>query len=129
MNVVPTCGNVRFTSDVHGDDADDVDQISEMERKLRTFCWYLTSCTSGDANRLVRNSGDSQGLEAWRRLHNEYDPTSSMGRVTILGTCRMQTRSTELKILDFILRIGWQRNVSQYEQLANRDGTLLSGVR
>ena len=34
---------------------------------------------------MVRNSGTDNGLEAWRRLAAEYDPMSSMRRVTILG--------------------------------------------
>ena len=50
-------------SDVHGDDADEIDQIPELERKLRNFNAYLTSFTSGDANTVVRISGDSQELD------------------------------------------------------------------
>ena len=45
------------------------------ERKLRHFCADFIFFTGDDAIRAVRNSVDSQGLEAWRRLHNEYDPT------------------------------------------------------
>ena len=45
---------------------------------------YLVSFTTDAANRIVRNSGDGNGLEAWRQLHSEYDPTSSMRRVAIL---------------------------------------------
>ena len=41
---------------------------------------YLVNFTTGEANKVVRNSG-TDGLEAWRRIHNEYDPTSSMRRV------------------------------------------------
>ena len=92
VKVVPTFGDARFmaNSDVYGHDADEIDQIPELGRKLRSFDAYLTFFTSGDANKDVRNSGDGRGLEAWRRLHNEYDPTSSMRRVTILraGTKR-----------------------------------------
>ena len=51
---------------------------------------YLTSFTSGDATRVLRNSGDSLGLEAWRRLHNENDPISSTRRV--FGYVRNQTK-------------------------------------
>ena len=38
--------------------------IPELERKLRNFHAYLTSLKSGNANKVVRNSGDSQGLGA-----------------------------------------------------------------
>ena len=45
---------------------------------------YLVSFTTDAANRIVRHSGEGNGLEAWRRLHSECDPTSSMRRVAIL---------------------------------------------
>ena len=68
-----------------GDLADANDQVEGLDGKVSGLYAYLTSFTTGDANKVVRNSGEGQGLEAWRRLHNEYDPTSSMRRVTILG--------------------------------------------
>ena len=64
MKVVPIFGEFRFIaySDVYVEDADDVDRIPDLERKLGNFNPYLTSFTSGDANRVVLNSGDGQGL-------------------------------------------------------------------
>ena len=44
------------------------------------FYAYIVSFTTDAANRTVRNSGEGNGLEASRRLHSEYDPTSSMRR-------------------------------------------------
>ena len=46
---------VRFItcSDIYSKDADDVDQIQGLERKLRIFFAHLTPCTSGDANNVV----------------------------------------------------------------------------
>ena len=49
---------------------------------------YLVSFTTGEANKVVRNSG-TDGLEAWRRLSNDYDPSSVMRRVTILRIHRV----------------------------------------
>ena len=87
VKVVLAFGDVRLfaNSNVDREIADDVDQIPTLDRKLRTFHAYVTYFTSGDENRVVRNSGDSQGREAWRRRHNEYDPTSSTRRVTVHG--------------------------------------------
>ena len=57
--------------DVFGENADEIERIPDLDRKLTHFYAYHTSFTSGDAKRVVRNSGESQGLEAWRRLHHE----------------------------------------------------------
>ena len=59
-----------------------VQNINTLESRVST---YLTRFTTGDANKIVRNVGSGKGLEAWRRLHAEFDPTSSMRRVAILG--------------------------------------------
>ena len=63
VTVFTTFGDVRIIaySDFYVEDAGDVDRIQDQERKLRKFFASLTSCMSGDANRVVRNSGDSQG--------------------------------------------------------------------
>ena len=60
------------------------DEIENIDDFVGKFYAYLVSFTSDAANRIVRNSGEGNGLEAWRRLHSEYDPTPSMRRVAIL---------------------------------------------
>ena len=69
---------------VFGDDAgsEAVANINAIDSRIST---YLTSFTTGDANKIVRNVGPGRGMEAWRRLHAEYDPTSSIRRVAISG--------------------------------------------
>ena len=57
-------------------------------------------------NRVVRYSGDSPGREAWRRLPDEYDPTSSRGRVTIVGYVEKPTRCDITEDLGVALE-GW----------------------
>ena len=60
-----------------------IDCISEILPKMHT---YLSSFTTAHANKIVRNSvGTGSGLEAWRRIHAEYDPASAMRRVVVLG--------------------------------------------
>ena len=80
LKTVSTTASDRVVThgDVYGDDTDEGDRIPEMERTLRNFHAYLTSFTSGDANKVTRWSGDNQGLEPWHRLRIECDPTSSM---------------------------------------------------
>ena len=105
MKVFQTFGDDRFTdySDVYSEDADDVDRIPELDRKLRFFGAYVPTFTSADAHRVVRNSSDSQGLEAWRRLRNEYDPTKSMKRVTLLGYVQNPTTCDRIEDLGIAL--------------------------
>ena len=54
------------------------DEIENIDDFAGKFFAYLVSFTTGAANRIVRNSGEG------RRLHSEYDSTSSMRRVAIL---------------------------------------------
>ena len=51
---------------------------------LESSTHTLSSFTTDASNRIVRNAGEGNGLEAWRRLHSEYDPSSTMRRVAIL---------------------------------------------
>ena len=87
--VVKGCGpsqrnRLKPWIDVFGEGPDEEDQIDEIDDFVGKFCAYLVSFKSDVANRIVRNSGEGNGLEAWRRLHSEYDKTSSMRRVAIL---------------------------------------------
>ncbi|CAE8624736.1 unnamed protein product [Polarella glacialis] len=84
---VPVAGDTGTVGydGVFGEVADDGDRVENLDQIVRNLFAYLISFTTGDANKIVRNSGSDQGLEAWRRLNNEHDPTSSMRRVSILG--------------------------------------------
>ena len=92
-----------------------------LESQLSIFCAFPTTFTSGDAH-VFRNSGDSQGLEAWRRLHTEYAPTSSMRRVTIHGYVQNPTTCDRIEDLGFALE-EWLAKKRQYEEFSNRDGS------
>eukprot|EP00975_Prorocentrum_lima_P056766 11909025-Prorocentrum_lima.AAC.1 len=73
------------TDDVFGDFAEDDEKIENLQTMVRHMYTYLISFTTGDANKIVRNTEGDNGLEAWRRLNKEHDPSSSIRRVTILG--------------------------------------------
>ena len=60
---------------VFGEQAVEDEQIDNID----DFVGKLVLCLL-----CVRNSVEENGLEAWRRLHGEYDPTSSMRHVAIL---------------------------------------------
>eukprot|EP00435_Cladocopium_sp_Y103_P074892 s153_g52.t1 len=79
-------GSSRMVSwnDEFGSQADLIEQVDNIEAMINGLMAYLVSFTTGEANKVVRNSG-VEGLEAWRRLSNEFDPTSAMRRVVILG--------------------------------------------
>ena len=69
---------------VFGSLADPDEVIENFDAMLHGFWAYLISFTTGDALKIVKNSGHGNSLEAWRRLNNEHDPTSSMRRMSIL---------------------------------------------
>ena len=57
---------------VFGEGADQEERIDEIADFVGKLYAYLVSFTTDAANRIVRNSGEGNGLEAWRRLHSEY---------------------------------------------------------
>ena len=70
---------------------------------------------------LVRNSGEGNGLEAWRRLHSEYDPTSSLRRVAILQQIQSPPRCERVEDLGPALE-KWLSKKHQYEMFTDRNG-------
>ena len=81
----------------------------------------MKSFTSGDANKVVRNVGEGRGLESWRRLHAEYDPTSSMCRVAILGMVQNPPRCEKIEELGKALS-DWLERKRQYEDFTDEKG-------
>ena len=97
---------------------DDIDDIDDFVGK---FYAYLVSFTSDAANRIVRNSGEGNGLEAWRRLHSEYDTTSFMRRVAILQQVQNPPRCERVEDLGPALE-KWLSKKRQYEMFTDRNG-------
>ena len=79
-------------TDVIGEGADEEDQIDEIDDFVGKFYAHLVFFTKEAANKIVRNEGQGNGLEGWRRLHSEYDPTLSLRRVTILQQAEKPSR-------------------------------------
>ena len=70
---------------------------------------------------LFENSGEGNGLEAWRRLHSEYEPTSSMRRVAILQQVQNPPRCQRVEDLGAPLE-DWLSKKRQYEMFTDRHG-------
>ena len=107
--------------DVSGEGADEEDQIEEIDDFVGKLYAYLVSFTTEAANRTVRNAGEGNGLEAWRRLHSEYDPTSSMRRVAILQHFQNPPRCQRVEDLGSALE-DWLSKKRQYEMFTERNG-------
>ena len=107
--------------DVFGEGADEEDQIDEIDDFVVKLYAYFVSFTSDAANRIVRNSGEGNGLEAWRRLHSEYHPTSSMRRVAILQQVQNPSRCQRVEDLGSALE-DWLSKKRQYEMFTDRNG-------
>ena len=124
--VVKTCiasQRDRFVAwiTVFGEQADEDEHIDNIDDFVGKFCAYLTSFTTDAPNRIVRNSAEGNGLEAWRRLHGEYDATSSMRRVAILQQVQNPPRCQRVEDLGSALE-GWLSKKRQYEMFTDRNG-------
>ena len=97
------------------------DEIENIDDFVGKFYAYFVSFTTDAANRIVRNSGEGPGLEAWRRLHSEYDPTSSMRRVAILQHVQNPPRCQRVENLGTALE-DWLSKKRQYEMFTDRNG-------
>ena len=124
--VVKTCvasQRDRFVAwiTVFGEQADEDEQIDNIDDFVGKFCAHLVSFTTDAPNRIVRNSGEGNGLEAWRRLHGEYDTTSSMRRLAILQQVQNFPRCQRVEDLGSALE-DWLSKKRQYEMFTDRNG-------
>ena len=115
-------GNARMVGwkPKFGDDSDPEDKVVGVDKMISGVYAYLVSFTTSEANKVIRNSG-TDGLEAWRRIHNEYDPTSSMRRVVILGMVQNPPRCKSVDELGACLE-DWLAKKRQYEEFTDGDG-------
>ena len=126
--VVKTCAasqRDRFVAciTVFGEQADEDEQIDNIDDFVGKFSAYFVSFTTDAPNRIVRNSEEENGLEAWRRLHGEYDSTSSMRRVAILQQVQNSPRCQRVEDLGSALE-DWLSKKRQCEMFTDRNGRL-----
>ena len=79
-----------------GEQGDEDEQIDDIDDSVGKLYACLVSFTNEAANRIVRNFGDGNGVEARRRLHSEYDPTSSMRCWNWSGILDLKRRQYEM---------------------------------
>ena len=103
--------------DVFGEGADEEDQTYDIDDFDGKLYAYFVSYTTDAANRIARNAGE----EAWRRLHSEYDPTSSTRRVAILQQVQNPPRCQRVQDLGSALEY-WLSKKRQYEMFTDRNG-------
>ena len=115
-------GSTRTVSwrDKFEDPVDAEDKVTDVAKMVAGVYAYLVSFTTGEANKVIRNSG-TDGLEAWRRIHNEYDPTSSMRRVVILGMVQNPPKCKSVDELGTCLE-EWLARKRQYEEFTDSEG-------
>ena len=124
--VVNACGSSqrdRFIPwiNVFGEQTYEDDQIDGIDYFNGKLFACLVSCTPDAPNQIVRNAGEGNGLEAWRRLHGEYDTTSSMRRVAILQQVQHPPRCQRVEDLGSALE-DWLSRKRQYEMFSDRGG-------
>ena len=104
---------------VFGEGANQEERIDEIDDFVGKLYAYLVSFTTDAANRIVRNAGEGNGLEAWRR--RECHPTSSMRRVSILQQVQHPPRCQRVEDLGAALE-DWLSKKRQYEMFTDRNG-------
>ena len=101
--------------DVFGEAADEEDEIDDFVGKLYA---YLVSFTTDASNRIVRNAGEGNGLEAYSE---HAPPTSSMRRVAILQQVQNPPRCQRVEDLGPALE-DWLSKKRQCEMFTERNG-------
>ena len=123
--VVKACGpsqRDRFVPwiTVFGEQSDEDEQVDNIDDFVGEFYASLVSFTTDAPNRIVRNSGEGNGLEAWRRFHSEYTPRRLCDAWRSFSRFRTHRVVSELRIWDLHWSIGSKKR--QYEMLTDRNG-------
>ena len=58
----------------YGAEADDVDRIMDLEKKVHQVYQTLMALTEDESQDIVIGAGSGNSLEAWRKLGRRWDP-------------------------------------------------------
>ena len=89
-----------------------LEPIAQLGLKSNQLFVALVSLTDGDSNDIVHGSGKGNGLEAWRRLHRRWDPSSGTRKRALLaaildpGRCTMDDLAGTLE--------KWLQQITRY---------------
>eukprot|EP00971_Amphidinium_carterae_P353002 6492793-Amphidinium_carterae.2 len=103
-------------NNVFGENADALDQVPDLEYKLKQLLVVLCQLTEQECFDIVRNCGEgiAAGAEAWRRLHRRYDASTTGRKAALLNTILRPGTCKELAELPGALE-RWEDQVRRYE--------------
>ena len=61
------------------------ESVEHLERKANQVYVALISLTDDESNDIVTGAGHGNGLEAWRKLHRRWDPSSGSRKRNLLS--------------------------------------------
>ena len=103
-----------------GPEALEEDVVPEVKRKMNQLYTVLVSLTEDESNDIVIGSGAGNGLEAWRRLHRRWDPSTGGRKRALLKSIISPPRCRLEKLQGCLER--WQEQVRKYEKMRNHEG-------
>lgn len=95
--------------------------IQDAQEVFSTLYALLKAFTEDQAHKLVRNSGDGDGLEARRKLSQEFDPVTNTRRQTVLSLVQDLPRVEDVKCVGRALEV-WLTKKNQYETFTDVKG-------
>ena len=100
--------------------ADQVDQIDDLDELSNQMYLALRSTTEGTPFTYVGNAAIGNGLEAWRSLHNKYDPSTG-GRKKAMLNALISPNKAGYEGLAWAL-VRWKTLHNRYEQKMEKFG-------
>ena len=107
----------------YGAEADDVDRIMDLEKKVHQVYQTLMALTEDESQDIVIGAGSGNGLEAWRKLGRRWDPVVAGRKRALLK----QIISPERCKLDQLIGCWerWEEQVRRYEKRKDEAGERL----
>ena len=96
--------------------------VPHLEEKDAQLHAALQTLCEGEAFTLVRSAGRGAGLEAWRKLHRRYDPSTGGRRRALLRQVLTPQKCSKIEELSSSIEL-WEEAVRQFEQRRRPDGS------
>ena len=96
--------------------------VPHLEEKDAQLHAALQTLCEGEAFTLVRSAGRGAGLEAWRKLHRRYDPSTGGRRRALLRQVLTPQKCSKVEELSSSIEL-WEEAVRQFEQRRRPDGS------
>lgn len=88
--------------------------VENLDYKVNQLYGALSSLTGDESNEIVTNSGEGNGLEAWRRLHRRWDPSTGGRTRNLLKTIISPPKVTLKELSGALVR--WMQQIHKYEK-------------